>query len=141
MDQEAFRQSFNAFLKLYFESCREVYDELDIEGMTDRQFKYLRAIDAQGSMTVSELAKRFGISKPTMTEVMHKFEQAGFIRKKRCDDDGRVINITLTKRGALIAKTNVLESDRAMGKIRERLDASEIETLKKLFDKIGQVTT
>ena len=140
MEKESFRQSFNAFLKLYFDSCKEVYEELDIEGMTDRQFKYLRVIDQKGSMTVSELAEMFKISRPTMTEVMHKFERAGFIHKKRCDDDGRVINITLTKRGSLIAKTNVLESDRAMDKIQSRLTPADIETLQKLFDKIRQVT-
>ncbi|MFW6284794.1 MAG: MarR family winged helix-turn-helix transcriptional regulator [Bacillota bacterium] len=141
MEKEAFRQSFNTFLKLYFDSCKEVYEELDIKGMTDRQFKYLRTIDEHGSMTVSELAKQFGISKPTMTEVMHKFETAGFIKKKRCDDDGRVINITLTKRGALIAKTNVLESNRAVEKLYDRLDEEEMKTLKKLFDKIRQVAS
>jgi DNA-binding MarR family transcriptional regulator len=74
-----------------------------------------------------------------MTEIMHKFEQAGFIEKKRCDEDGRVFHITLTKRGKLIAKTNVLESDRAIGKIFERLSEDEIHTLKRLFDKIGRV--
>lgn len=141
MAQESFRKSLNAFLKLYFDSCREVYEELDIGRMTDRQFKYLRMIADHGSMRASDLAKAFNLSRPTMTEVMNKFEKAGFITKSRCHDDGRVINIVLTERGSLIAKTNVLESQKAVEKIFSRLEPSEIETLQTLFDKIGQVTT
>mgnify|MGYP003868629251 CR=1 FL=1 len=124
---------------MYFKSCKEVYEELDIKGMTDRQFAYLRAIDKEEAMTVSKLARHFDLSKPTMTEIMHKFEKAGFIEKKRCDEDARVYHITLTKRGKLIAKTNVLESDRATGKIFNALSEEEIHTLKRLFDKIGRV--
>lgn len=124
---------------MYFDSCKEVYEELAIKGMTDRQFAYLRAIDKEDAMTVSKLARHFDLSKPTMTEIMHKFEKAGFIEKKRCDEDGRVFHITLSERGKLIAKTNVLESDRAIGKIFDALSEDELHTLKRLFDKIGRV--
>jgi len=139
MDKETMRTSFNAFLKMYFNSCREVYQELDLKELTDRQFKYLRAIEKNTSMTMSELADTFDLSKPTITEVVRRFEESGLIMKKRCSSDGRVTNITLTKRGKLLAKTNVLESDKALEKIYNRLDDAELNLLKKLFDKIGQV--
>lgn len=139
MDKETMRTSFNAFLKMYFNSCREVYQELDLKELTDRQFKYLRAIEKNTSMTMSELADTFDLSKPTITEVVRRFEDSGLIMKKRCSSDGRVTNITLTKRGKLLAKTNVLESDKALEKIYNRLDDAELNLLKKLFDKIGQV--
>ncbi len=141
MDKERVRKSFNLFLKMYFQSCREVYEELDLEGISDRQFKYLRKIDNQGSVTMTELAEMFNLSKPTVTEVVRRFEEGGLIEKKRCTHDARVFNITLTKRGKLLAKTNILESDRALEKIFATLDADELETLIKLFDKIGKVTT
>ncbi len=139
MDKETMRTSFNAFLKMYFNSCREVYLELDLKELTDRQFKYLRAIEKNTTMTMSELADTFDLSKPTITEVVRRFEESGLIMKKRCSSDGRVTNITLTKRGKLLAKTNVLESDKALEKIYNRLDDAELNLLKKLFDKIGQV--
>ncbi len=139
MDKEVMRTSFNAFLKMYFDSCKEVYEELDLKELSDRQFKYLRAIDKKGSMTMSELAQAFDLSKPTITEVIRRFEDSGLIIKKRCKSDGRVSNITLTKRGKLLAKTNILESDKALHKIFQRLDADELKQLKRLFDKIGLV--
>ncbi len=139
MEKERIRQSFNAFLKVYFDSCREVYEELDFKGLTDRQFKYLREIDRRGSATMSEIAETFNLSKPTITEMVRRFEETDLIEKKRCESDGRVYNIRLTERGKLLAKTNILESDRALAKIFDRLDDEELRLLMKLFDKIGQV--
>ncbi len=133
------RQAFNAFLKMYFDSCREVYESLDLKELKEGQFKYLKALDQAGSLTMSELAAQFNLSKPTVSEIVKKFEDTGVVKRKRCNDDNRVINITLTKRGELLAKTNRLESDLALEKIKSRLSETEIEQLVKLFNKIGQV--
>jgi predicted RNase H-like nuclease len=35
----------NIFLKLYFDSCKEVYNEINFERITGKQFKYLKAIN------------------------------------------------------------------------------------------------
>jgi len=139
MQREDFRYAFNAFLKLYFDSCKEVYEELDLKGLKERHFKYLKEIDRRQSVTMSEFAEAFELSKPTVTEMMQRFEETGVITRKRCDEDGRVVNITLTDRGKLLAKTNRLESDRAIDKIYARLKEEEITLLKRLFDKIGKV--
>ncbi len=133
------REAFNAFLKMYFDSCREVYENLDLKELKEGQFKYLKALDQAGSLTMSELAAQFNLSKPTVSEIVKKFEDTGVIKRRRCSDDNRVINITLTKRGELLAKTNRLESDLALEKIKSRLSEAEIEQLVKLFNKIGQV--
>ncbi len=139
MEKEIFRESFNAFLKLYFDSCKEVYEELDLKGLKERHFKYLKEIDKNGSVTMSELADTFELSKPTVAEMLKKFEDTGVIKRQRCDDDARVINITLTERGKILAKTNRLESDRAIDKIFALLSGEELDELKTLFDKIGKV--
>ncbi len=141
MDKETMRAGFNRFLKMYFDSCKEVYEELNIKDVKEGRFKYLREIDKHGSLTMSELAESFNLSKPTVTEMVKKFEKAHLIMRHRCDDDGRVVNIKLTDRGQLLAKTNLLESDRALEKMYARLTKEELETLIDLFNKIGQVTS
>jgi len=139
MEKETFRNAFNAFLKMYFDSCKEVYEELDLKGLKERHFKYLKAIDQEKSITMSKLADMFDLSKPTITEMLRRFEETSLIKRTQCKDDARVYNITLTKRGQLLAKTNRLESDRAIEKIFARLDENELLTLKKIFNKIGTV--
>ncbi len=138
MDKETMRQSFNKFLKMYFDSCREVYESLDYKELTGKQFAYLRQIDEQGEITMGDLASAFDLSKPTVTEMVRKFDDTGMIQKRRCQSDGRVFFISLTEKGKLLANTNKLESERAVEKIFDKLTAAELATLKSIFDKFGK---
>ncbi len=140
MDKEFVRKSFNKFLKMYFNSCKEIYQELDYgELLTGRQFAYLRMIDKHQEVTMSELADLFNLSKPTVTEMIRKFEDANLIQKRRCQSDGRVVYISLTEQGKLLANTNLLESQRAVEKLFLRLSEEEIVLLTQIFDKVGEV--
>lgn len=139
MDRETVRNSFNVFLKMYFDSCKEIYAELDNrELITGRQFEYLRMIDKHREVTMGELAELFQLSKPTVTEMAKKFEETGLIERRRCAKDARVTYISLTEKGQMLAKTNVLESQRAVEKIFQRLNEAEIEQLIVLFDKFKE---
>ncbi len=140
MDRESVRKSFNKFLKMYFNSCKEIYQELDYgELLTGRQFAYLRMIDKHKEVTMSELANLFNLSKPSVTEMIRKFEETNLIEKRRCETDGRVVYIRLTEQGNLLAKTNLLESQRAVEKLFTRLSDEEIQCLTELFEKVGEV--
>ena len=139
MDRETVRNSFNVFLKMYFDSCKEIYAELDNrELITGRQFEYLRMIDKHREVTMGELAELFQLSKPTVTEMAKKFEETGLIERRRCEKDARVTYISLTEKGQMLAKTNVLESKRAVEKIFQRLTEDEIEQLIVLFNKFKE---
>ncbi|MBN2540310.1 MAG: MarR family transcriptional regulator [Bacilli bacterium] len=137
MDREEVRKAFNRFLKMYFNSSREVYEEINFKEITGKQFKYLKLIREQEKATFSELAKLFHISKPTLTETINKFLDAGLVKKTRCEEDQRVYYISLTERGEILAMTNELESKKAVSKIYERLSNEEIELAVRLFNKMG----
>ncbi len=141
MDREDMRLSLNAFLKMYFDSCREIYKELDnIELLTGKQFEHLRLIDKHGEITMGKLAELTGLSKPTVTEMIKRFEETALIEKRRCQADGRVFFIRLTDHGKTLANTNKLESERAVDKIFARLDDDDIAQLKRLFDKFKEAS-
>lgn len=137
MDKEEVRKAFNRFLKMYFNSSKEVYEEINFKEITGRQFKYLKLIREHEKATFSELAKLFNISKPTLTETIQKFLAAKLVKKTQSETDQRVYYISLTKRGEILAMTNELESKRAVSKIFERLTEAEIETAVELFNKMG----
>lgn len=137
MDREEVRKAFNRFLKMYFNSSREVYEEINFKEITGKQFKYLKIIREQNKATFSELAKLFNISKPTLTETINKFLNAKLVKKSRCENDQRVYYITLTKRGEILAMTNELESKKAVTKIFDRLNDEEIKMAVELFNKMG----
>lgn len=137
MEKEAVRISMNKFLKMYFDSCAEVYDEINFGRITGRQFKFLKEINIRKEVTLTELAKHFKVSKPYMNEVVTKFEESNIIEKRKCKSDKRVSFITLTEIGRTLASSNVLESKRAVEKIFDKCDQEEIENLVKAFDRFG----
>jgi DNA-binding MarR family transcriptional regulator len=137
MNNEEIRLSLNRFLKMYFDACKEVYSEINFDRITKIQFRYLKAIKRLGKTTLTELSENFNISKPSMNEVITKFEQSGLIVKEKNDLDKRITYITLSEIGDTLATTNVLESQRAVAKMLEKLNDKEIAMITQLFDKFG----
>ena len=137
MNNEELRISLNKFLKMYFDSCKEVYEEINASRITGRQFRYLIEIHKRNQVTLTELAEHFQISKPSMNEVINKFESTQIIKKKRSETDKRVSYISLTSIGVTLATSNELESKRAVEKIISKLSEKEILEVKNSFDKFG----
>ncbi len=135
MDKEQLRLSLNKFLKMYFNACREVYKEINFDRITKIQFRYLKAIRKFEKTTLTELADTFNISKPSMNEVIVKFEKSGLIDREKSTEDKRITVISLTEVGNTLATTNLLESQRAVNKINEALTEEEMTLLKNIFDR------
>ncbi len=137
MEKEKIRLALNQFLKMYFLSCREVYEEIGFGRITNKQFTYLKDIHSKGEVTLTQLATSFNVSKPTLNELIHKFLDAGIVKKRKSITDKRVSYISLTDIGITLATTNILESQRAVDKMLESLNETEIEALVELFIKFG----
>ena len=54
---------------------------------------------AGGGMTVSELAERLKVTRPSVTVAVNKLVQKGYCEKRRREDDGRAGAVALTKAG------------------------------------------
>ncbi len=137
MEREDVRLSLNKFLKVYFNACEEVYEEINFNRIKGIRFKYLKEIHKRKEVTITELADYFSISKPTVTEVINHFIKNGIVEKRKCEEDKRISYIYLTDIGKTLATTNTLESNRAVEKLYDKLSPRELKTLIKLFDKIG----
>jgi len=137
MDKEKARISLNKFLKMYFNSCKEVYEEINFGRITGKQFKYLKEIHSKGEVTQTELAKTFHISKPTMNEFINRFLDSGIVKKKKSFDDKRMSYISLTEIGKTLASSNILESERATEKMIDRLTSNEMDEIISIFDRFG----
>jgi len=137
MNKEEIRISLNKFLKMYFDACKEVYSEINFDRITKIQFKYLKAIKKYEPTTLTELSDLYNISKPSMNEVLNKFEKSGLIKKTKNENDKRITYISVTEIGNTLATTNILESQKAVEKMVDKLSSEEIEVLTTLFDKFG----
>jgi DNA-binding MarR family transcriptional regulator len=138
MNKEQLRTNLNKFLKTYFDSCKEVYQEINFEKITSTQFKYLKEIYKREQVTTTELAEILQLSKPTITEFIQKFNASNIVKKTQSEEDKRVYYITLTEIGKTLATTNTLESIRMVENMEKRLTKEELETLSRIFSKFGE---
>lgn len=137
MNNEMIRKSVNVFLKLYFDSCKEVYEEISFEKITRSQLKYLKAIYRNDNVTLTMLSERFHASKPTVNELITKLYDAKLVEKVKSTIDKRVTYLTLTSMGTLLATTNTLESQKLVENLKLKLNEEEIETMITIFEKLG----
>lgn len=137
MEKEDVRLSLNKFLKVYFNACNEVYEEINFNQIKGIRFKYLKEIHKRNEVTITELAEHFSISKPTVTEVINHFIKNGIVEKRKSEIDKRISYIYLTEIGKTLATTNTLESSRAVEKLYDKLSSRDLKTLIKIFNKVG----
>src|SRR6478735_2700335 len=72
--------------------------------------------------TVSELVQKLALTQSAVTELVQRAEQAGLVARTPSTEDGRVVNLSMTERGAakLDAVSDALEAERAH--LREIVD-------------------
>jgi len=125
---------------------RYVTRQLD---MTDRAI--IAALDANGRMTVRELAAHIGLSSPSVTERIHKLEDAGALRGYTVIVDPKVFGLCIAahvrmramhgevKRVAqmLIDTPEVVEADRVTGEdcFLAKVVVSDVQELESVIDR------
>ena len=67
------------------------------------QFQYINAIHHMEDRTFTGLAKVLGVSKPSVTGIVNKLIEQGYVQKQQSDIDRRVYYIYLTKSGKQVA--------------------------------------
>jgi DNA-binding MarR family transcriptional regulator len=72
-------------------------------GITPRWYLLLLLIkgapDLSERSTVTELAERLGLAQSSVTELVHRAEEAGLLRREASAEDGRVAYLRLTPDG------------------------------------------
>ncbi len=75
---------------------RSLLEPLDL---TYTQFIVLMALWEKDDISISQLADKAGLSKATMTPLLKRLEQKGFILRRVLDDNERQKSVTLTEAG------------------------------------------
>ena len=79
------------------------------------QVGILIALSGRGELSQQELAKRIGITAPSMTVALQKMEKLGYITRTHDEDDQRVIRISITEKG----RADVEYVKSAIGRMKE----------------------
>ncbi len=69
------------------------------QGIPLSHVQVLAMLEEVGSMSVSEISKRFGIAKPNITPLVDRLVHAGLVDRVRSETDRRVVNIIILDAG------------------------------------------
>jgi DNA-binding MarR family transcriptional regulator len=108
-------------------------------GLTPAQYNILRILRGEGQpLPILEIASRTVTVVPGITGLIDRLEQAGFVLRKRCDNDRRVVYVALTEK----AKKVLSDSDAPVLTLHEQmmshLSKGELKELSRLLVKVRQ---
>ena len=100
----------NQMLKLESQLCFPLYacakeivrrynPLLEPLGLTYTQYIAMMVMWEHKSISVKEMGKLLFLDSGTLTPMLKKMEKAGLIRRKRSEDDERVVIVTITEKG------------------------------------------
>lgn len=104
-----------------------------VEGIVPSHGDIVHVLLHEESCSMSELARRIGRTKSTVTVLVRKLEQAGYVQREQDASDGRGVRISLTPRGKALEPAFREISDLLEGLIRERLSDDEADRLEELL--------
>ena len=73
-------------------------------GLTYTQYIVFLVLWEQDGLTVGELCKRLTLDNGTLSPLLKKMQQAGYVERRRSGEDDRVVLITLTEEGRALQK-------------------------------------
>ena len=73
--------------------------ELAPTGLTTPQYTVLAALDREGELSASDLAREFGMTAQTVNVLVRGLEAFGLVRRSPHPDHGRILLTTLTPAG------------------------------------------
>ncbi len=97
--------------------------DLAATGLTMPQYTVLAALDREGELSSSDLAREFGMTAQTVNVLVKGLEAAGLVRRSRHPSHGRILLAELTPKGR-----RALNRGYALGKILQDRLLSRLST-------------
>lgn len=113
------------------------FQQTDYQDLSVASIHYINVISSMHNPTFVELANKLGFSKPSVTIMINKLLEMGYVQKTRSHEDGRVFYIALTEKGKKIAKAYDDAHYKVVEHITAKLSSEEIDTLIALLTKIS----
>ncbi len=108
----------------------------DFEDLTQQQLHYLKVLVKMKNPTLTEFARELGRTKPTVTVLVDKLTEKGYIKRIHSDEDRRVMHLHVDKKGTKINALREMAHERMSEKIRSGLSETETAILAELLKKI-----
>ena len=111
--------------------------EKGVEGLINSHGTILSILyDYDGKITMNEIGKIIGKKKSTLTDLIKKLVELGYITREKSEKDSRVVEITLTEKGWQFKPLFEEISENLLEKTYKDFTEEEKETIMLLLNKI-----
>lgn len=123
------------FLSLY-RYLRQYSQQMHDQGVRGREFATLRYLHEAGPCTIGQVQEYIYISASAASELLSRLENAGYVERKRCKKDQRVVYVELTPEGRRLAEETPLGG---IPLLRERVKTLPPERLAMLDEAFSEL--
>ena len=105
-------------------------------GLTSPQYNILRILRGEGApLPILEIAGRTIAVVPGITGLIDRLEEAGYVHRRRCNSDRRVIHVGLTEKGKKILSVLDQPIQDLHQKLMGHMSKTELNHLVRLLEK------
>lgn len=115
---------------------RIIDTHMEPHGITAAQFKVLIIIAQYGVDSPGELCRHLSLDSGSMTRMLDRLEQKGFLARQRCEADRRQVRLVLTEEGQKLADRLPHIGAEAMNELAGAITPVELKTLEQILKKI-----
>ena len=115
---------------------RHFRPSLQAAGLTEQQWRALRALGSSGEIDATRLASATFLLAPSLTRILRDLEARGLVRRRADPDDGRSALLSLSQQGEQILAEVGVESERIYAGIEKRLGTVELKRVMKMLEDV-----
>jgi homoprotocatechuate degradation regulator HpaR len=117
---------------------RRFRPELRNHGVTEQQWRILRALAHSGPLEVSELAEATCLLAPSLSRILPDMEARQLVSRRQADTDLRRSLISLERKGLRIIAMHAPDSERIYDEIARQFGTEKLEQLFALLQDLEQ---
>lgn len=100
-------------------------------GVTEQQWRVLRALQSHGALEVTELARATCLLPPSLSRILRDLEARGLVSRHAVDNDLRRARISIARDGTALIKEVAPDSEAIYAEITRRFGAARLAELQK----------
>jgi homoprotocatechuate degradation regulator HpaR len=104
---------------------------LNENGVTEQQWRIIRALLAHGPLEPRQLCELCQISSPSIVGVLLRMEEAGLVDRERMADDQRRVRVSVTARSRQLGKRMIPAIEARYASLEKKVG---VETLQQAYD-------
>jgi homoprotocatechuate degradation regulator HpaR len=109
---------------------------LNANGITEQQWRIVRALLETGPLEPREIVAVCGISSPSLAGVLVRMEELGFVTRERMDHDQRRLLVSLTSRSRGMAARMAPQVEAAYAELEGLVGAPLLQRLYAVLDEL-----